>query len=60
VLVVDEAHGGTGLAHFLIDYGIETDLIWVVAMDDGGAVWCAPNPKIRFYSNWTIERTKAK
>jgi hypothetical protein len=58
VVVVDEAHGGTGQAHFVIDYGVETDLIWVVAMDKGGQVWSVENPKIRFFTNWTLGRTK--
>ena len=27
---------GPGLAHIVIDYGIEADLIWVVFLDDSG------------------------
>ena len=58
VFVVDEKRGGNGLAHFMIDYGIETDLIWIVAMDSNGEVWCPPNWKIRFRWNWTVGRAK--
>ena len=54
VFVLDR---GQGLAAFLIDYGPEHDLIWVTALDDGGEVWCAPNPKVRFLKNWSMGRT---
>ena len=36
---------GYGLA--VIDYGQEHDLIWVTALDEGGEIWCAPNPSVR-------------
>ncbi len=39
-----------------IDYGEEHNLIWVVALDDSGEIWCAPNPKVRMRSNWTMGR----
>ena len=47
---------GSGLAKFLIDYGPENDLLWVVLMDNG-EIWCAPNPKVRLRSNWTMGRS---
>ena len=47
-----------GLAFAVIDYGIEHNLIWVTALDAGGEIWCAPNPKVRLAENWTAGRLK--
>jgi len=47
---------GPGLAHFLIDYGPEADLLWVVFMDADGACWSVPNPEIRLAANWSMGR----
>ena len=53
---------GPGLAHFLIDYGPEHHLQWVVALDksgitgDVGECWCFENPEIRFPINPTMGR----
>ena len=55
VLVLDR---GKGLAMGVIDYGPEHNLIWVTALDDSGEIWCAPNPKVRMQSNWTMGRAK--
>ena len=49
---------GAGQAFGVIDYGAEHHLIWVVALNDGGEVWCAPNPKVRVQANWTLGREK--
>lgn len=49
---------GAGQALGVIDYGLEHHLIWVVALDDGGEVWCAPNPKVRMQANWTAGRNR--
>lgn len=52
---------GRGLAHFVIDYGEEHHLCFVVALDDGGECWTFCNPEIRFEANPTMGRTvKAK
>ena len=48
---------GDGLAHFLIDYGPEHHLYWVVFLDDGGACWTIENPQIRMAPNWTMGRS---
>ncbi|VWX56113.1 hypothetical protein [Sphingorhabdus sp. 109] len=53
VFVVDR---GNGLAHGVIDYGPEHNLIWVTAIDDSGEIWCAPNPMVRMQNNWTMGR----
>lgn len=50
---------GPGLAHFLIDYGPETHLMWVVFMDRDGACWTVPNPEVRMQPNWSLQRRPA-
>ncbi|MGZ3367250.1 MAG: hypothetical protein ACXU8S_01475 [Phenylobacterium sp.] len=47
---------GKGYAFAVIDYGQEHHLIWVVAIDGSGEIWCAPNPKVRLQANWTLGR----
>ena len=47
---------GAGLAHFVIDYGPEADLMWVVFLDKDGSCWSVPNPEIRMASNWSMGR----
>lgn len=48
---------GAGLAHFLIDYGAEHHLLWVIADDATGECWTLPNPEVRFTTNITMGRT---
>lgn len=47
---------GSGECIGIIDYGPEHDLIWVVALDSSGEVWCTPNKEIRFLKNYSIGR----
>ena len=49
---------GDGYAIAVIDYGQEFDLLWVVALNDSGEIWCAPNPKVRMQANWSMGRAK--
>lgn len=49
---------GSGLAHLVIDYGPEHDLVWVVSLDDGGDIWCVRNPLVRMPWNETLGRVK--
>ena len=51
-----ETPKGRGLAHFVIDYGPETDLLWVIFLDEDGACWTVPNTEVRMQSNWTMGR----
>jgi hypothetical protein len=51
---------GKGYAIAVIDYGPEHNLIWVVAIDDTGEIWCAPNPQVRMQSNWTMGRASPR
>jgi len=49
---------GNGTAVAVIDYGPEFDLLWVVGFDDGGEIWCVPNPQVRLQANWSMGRSK--
>jgi hypothetical protein len=53
-----ETSKGAGWAHFVIDYGSEGALLWVVFMDADGACWTVPNPEVRMSYNWTMGRRK--
>lgn len=55
VAIIDK---GPGMAFAVIDYGPEHDLLWVTALDQGGEIWCAPNPKVRMRANWTLGRDR--
>lgn len=47
---------GKGYCHFLIDYGIEEHLMFVVFLDETGECWTFENPQIRIQNNITIGR----
>lgn len=47
---------GDGLAIGVIDYGVEHHLLWVVALDADGTIWCVPNPRVRLQPNWSMGR----
>lgn len=49
---------GPALAHVLIDYGPEHNLMWVCFNDETGECWTWPNGKIRAHKNITMGRTK--
>jgi hypothetical protein len=51
-----ETSKGPGWAHFVIDYGPESALLWVVFMDADGACWTVPNFEVRMSYNWTLGR----
>src|SRR5882724_9266730 len=53
-----ETPKGGGWAHFVIDYGPESALLWVVFMDRDGACWTVPNCGVRMCFNWTLGRRK--
>jgi hypothetical protein len=53
-----ETSKGPGWAHFVIDYGPESALLWVVFMDADGACWTVPNYEVRMSFNWTLGRRK--
>lgn len=47
---------GHGLAHFVIDYGYESHLTWVVFLDSTGECWSYQNPDVRMQKNITHGR----
>jgi len=47
---------GPALAHFLIDEGIEHDILWVCFQDDTGECWTWKNRDIRAQKNVTAGR----
>ena len=47
---------GKGLAHFIIDYGYEHNLTWVVFLDHSGECWSFQNPDVRIQKNITHGR----
>ncbi len=48
---------GKAVAHFLIDYGLEHNIMWVCFQDDSGECWTWDNKHIRAQKNITIGRT---
>ncbi len=48
---------GPALAHAVIDYGAEFNLLWVCIQDDTGEIWTWPNPDVRGVKNITMGRT---
>ena len=48
---------GKGLAHMVINYGIEHELCWVVFIDETGECWTYRNSEIRAQKNLTYGRT---
>ena len=53
-----ETPKGSGWAHFLIDYGPESDLYWVCFIDETGECWTWGNKHIRAQKNITLDRLK--
>ena len=43
---------GDGIALFMIDYGAEDDILWVVGINETGEIWCVPNYEVRLMENW--------
>lgn len=50
---------GSGYALAVIDYGQEHHLLWVVALDLSGEIWCVPNPQVRVPKNYSLGRLTA-
>lgn len=47
---------GSGVAHMVIDYGVEHNLMWVVFIDATGECWTYPNMDISAQKNVTLGR----
>jgi len=50
---------GEGMAHVLIDYGVDHDLMWVVFLRSGGECWTFRNSQIRAVVNITTGQRQA-
>ena len=47
---------GPGIAHFVVDYGAEFNLMWTVFLDDNGECWTFDNREVRACKNITLGR----
>ena len=47
---------GDAQAMMVIDYGPETDLVWICFLDSNGQCWSYRNPEIRGQKNITMGR----
>lgn len=45
---------GRGRAFFLLDYGEEHHLLWIVFLDETGECWTFANPDVRLSPNQTM------
>lgn len=45
---------GKGLAHLVIDYGPDHDLLWVVFLKETRQCWTFPNSRVRYDVNATL------
>lgn len=50
---------GIALAHLVIDYGPEADLMWVCFQDQTGECWTWCNRDVRIQANATLGRPTA-
>ena len=53
-----ETPKGKGIAHFLIDYGIENNLIFVCFQNETRECWCWESKDIKIEQNITLNRLK--
>lgn len=51
---------GPGLAWLVLDYGLEHNLMWTVAIDATGEIWTFSNPEVRAQKNITVGRVNDK
>jgi hypothetical protein len=51
---------GNGIAHAIIDYGAEFDLLWVVFMNDTTECWTVSNKEIRAQFNQSLGRRQTE
>lgn len=52
-----ETPKGKGLAWFIIDYGIEHNLMYTVAIHDTCEIWTFSNPEVRATKNISAGRS---
>ncbi len=49
-----DTHKGRGLAHVVIDYGPDHDLLWVVFIKDTRECWTLRNSQVRYDINASL------
>lgn len=49
-----ETPKGLAMAYFLLDYGIDHDLLWVCFINSTRECWTFANPQIRAVSNLSL------
>ena len=49
---------GYGIALFLIDHGMENDLMWVVGLHGNSQIWTYRNAEVRMIENKVLGRDK--
>jgi hypothetical protein len=47
---------GLSLCHFMIDYGLDSDIVWVCFQHDTGECWSWENKDVRIAPNVTVGR----
>lgn len=60
VVIANDGKTFSGEAIGWFDYGKEDDLLWLVALDDGGECWLVNNKFIRLHENISIGRFRKK
>lgn len=53
-LIPVETPQGRGMAHLVIDYGPEANLLWTVFLDANGECWTFQNAQVRLQANPTM------
>lgn len=53
-LIPVETPQGRGMAHLVIDYGPEANLLWTVFLDKNGECWTFQNAQVRLQANPTM------
>jgi hypothetical protein len=56
VLIKQKEAWVKGMAHVLIDYGMEYDILWVVFADESRECWTVANKNVRAQENITAGR----
>lgn len=55
-----ETPKGSGLAHLVIDYGPEFNLLWTVFLNDSGECWSFSNTDVRAQKNASFGMRRSK
>ncbi len=48
---------GNFLAHFLVDYGMESEIYFIGILEESGEIWCYSNRVLRAQKNISLGRT---